>query len=185
MAAAVPGRASLRLGMDLLNQACPIAPIKAWLKAERAAERARTRSPPPLAGGGRGEGAERQPQSTKGARQPRTPLARPAPFVPAHGSAQPGCASANRGLRKNAEIAEKTSLCASRGARQARSAPRLAPAQPRLHNGPPQAGGYQAMTLPLPARYFNAAIAWTIVASASALPAQPLTFTHLSGSSSL
>ncbi len=53
------GGSWLRLGMDRLNQAFPMTPIKAWLKAERAAERAakstgpRIRPPPPLAGLGR------------------------------------------------------------------------------------------------------------------------------------
>jgi hypothetical protein len=52
------GGSWLRLGMDRLNQAFPIAHIVARLKAERAAERAakstvpRIRPPPPLAGGG-------------------------------------------------------------------------------------------------------------------------------------
>jgi len=47
------GGSWLRLSMDQLNQAFPIAHIKARLKAERAAERAlRPKPPPPLAGGG-------------------------------------------------------------------------------------------------------------------------------------
>jgi len=52
------GGSWLRLGMDRINQAFPVAHIKARLKAERAAEREakstgpRIRPPPPLAGGG-------------------------------------------------------------------------------------------------------------------------------------
>jgi hypothetical protein len=47
-----------RMAMEHLDTACPIAHIAARLKAERDAERAlRSKPPPPLAGGGRGEGA--------------------------------------------------------------------------------------------------------------------------------
>jgi hypothetical protein len=46
------GGSWLRVGMERLNKAFPIAHIVARLKAERAAERQRPRPPPPLAGGG-------------------------------------------------------------------------------------------------------------------------------------